>query len=372
MFQRHMLRLHHRIPEVHFAAGVDGNPVSTKEYLHGVGCQPQIYLFSNKIVRNGILVHSIADQIIVTHFQIRRPNGGLIRLAGKRLHEFLFFLQICLPAASGALLEVPVIQFLQLFRNSILRFLHREELSAPQGSEDPGRGKVYAALGVGFVLRVVHSGRNDGGAVIFCQLLISAVQDGFVASVLGNTGLEIVGYQQPSYTAEIIVGMDMAGDPVLQLHIVTDFRIGKAAAGQDSHEQVRLADLTGDRIMDIQSCTGPVHLHSIAGLVLDTHGCLGHIGPTAILFTKIGVHVRHRTFCLALGTVFLPKNGEINTLFSQFSVDICIVGNCIQNGFLILLREQQFYEHLIGNIFRQRPADPGLFCRVQHLSNGMV
>lgn len=44
----------------------------------------------------------------------------------------------------------------------------------------------------------------------------------------------------------------MAVDPVFQLHIVAGFRIGKAAAGQDGHKQIRLGYLAGNRVMDIQ------------------------------------------------------------------------------------------------------------------------
>lgn len=134
--------------------------------------------------------------------------------------------------------------------------------------------------------------------------------------------------------------MDMAGDPVLQLHIVTDFRIGKAAAGQDSHEQVRLADLTGDRIMDIQSCTGPVHLHGIAGLVLDTHGCLGDAGPFTVFLAELRKHVRLLAFIVAFTAVLLPQQGQGNAVLCQLTVNVRIVRFNVQANTLVLVREE--------------------------------
>ena len=116
---------------------------------------------------------------------------------------------------------------------------------------------------------MAHSRGYNRGAVILRHLLVGSVQDGLIPGILCNAGLEIVRDQQPCHTSEVIVGMDMTGYPVLQPHIVASLSIGEAAAGQDGNEQIRLADLSGDRTMDVQRITDPVNLHGVTGLMLD-------------------------------------------------------------------------------------------------------
>ena len=147
--------------------------------------------------------------------------------------------------------------------------------------------------------------RNNSGVVVFGHFLVCPVEHGFRPGILCNTGLKIVRHQQTRHAAKIVVGMDMADDSVFQLHIVAGFRIGKAAARQNRNKQIRLGDIPGNRVMDVQGCAGPIHLHGISGFVLDVHGGLCCSGPLTVLLTVLGVHVGHIAFRSAFGAVFL-------------------------------------------------------------------
>ena len=151
-----MLCLYHRLPAQYLASNMDSHTAAPEEHLHSIGCQPQIHLFSNKIVGDRILVHAVTDQIIIACFQIRRPNSRFVGLTGQRTHEFLFFLQVGLPAAAGAFLKVAAIQFFQFFSDTSLRFRYRKELPVPQSGKNPGGSELDAALCVGLVLGTAY------------------------------------------------------------------------------------------------------------------------------------------------------------------------------------------------------------------------
>ena len=247
-----------------------------------------------------------------------------------------------------------------------------EELPVPQSCEDPCGGKFHAALCMGFVLWMADPCRNNRGVVVFGHFLVRPVEHGFRPGILCNTGLKIVRNQQTGHTAKVVVGMDMAVNPVFQLHVVAGFRIGKAAAGQNGHKQICFGYLTGNRIMDVQGCTSPVHLHDISGFVLNAHGGFCRSGPLTVLLTILGVHVGHSTLRLAFGAVLLPEYRQIHPLPGQLCMDVGIVRQNIQGRFLTLLRKQQLHKHLVGAVLRYWPADSGLSCCVQNLPDGVM
>ena len=219
---------------------------------------------------------------------------------------------------------------------------------------------------------MAHSGGYNGCMIILRHLLVSTVQNSFIAGILCDTGLEIVRNQQTGYTTKVVIGVHVAADPVLQLHVVAGFRIGEAAAGQDSHKQICFAHLASDWIMDIQRISCPVHLHSVTGLVLDPHGCFRHSGPLAVFLTILGVHIGHCALGAALAAVFLPENSQICAFPSQLCVDVRIVRNDIERRFLVFLWEQQFHEHFVGHGIRQWPGDSGLLSRLLDLTDRVM
>ena len=105
--------------------------------------------------------------------------------------------------------------------------------------------------------------------------------------------------------------MGMAKKPVFQLHIVTGFGIRIAAAREDCNKKIRLGDIPGNRVIDIQRVAGPVHLHGISGLVLDPHGGFRDPGPLPVFFAELRVHVRRGALVFAAPAIFRPQQCQI-------------------------------------------------------------
>ena len=81
---------------------------------------------------------------------------------------------------------------------------------------------------MGLIFWMFYSRGNHSGIVVLGKLLIAAVQNGFIARVLCYTGLQIIRYQKPCYSAEIFIGVNMAGKPVLCLHVRASLCVCKA------------------------------------------------------------------------------------------------------------------------------------------------
>ena len=111
---RHMLRLNHGLTPSLFQSHMDGDPgLLVKDFHHALR-QLDVHSFADQVVRNGVLVETVTDQIVIANFQ-RKPCGRLIRMNRKRLHERFFFLFVGrTPAACAGLLEWTAVQFLQL------------------------------------------------------------------------------------------------------------------------------------------------------------------------------------------------------------------------------------------------------------------
>ena len=56
----------------------------------------------------------------------------------------------------------------------------------------------------------------------------------------------------------------------------------------------------------------------------------------------------------------------------KLCADVGIVWQRIEGSLLVLLREQQLHEHLVGDVLRQRSADPGPLRRIQDFADGVV
>ena len=81
-----------------------------------------------------------------------------------------------------------------------------------------------------FIPGSFHSRGYDSGIVVIGKFRITAVYDGFQPSVLRDTGLEIIWYQEPWYPVKILICVHMTEKPVLGLHVTAEFCIGVTAA----------------------------------------------------------------------------------------------------------------------------------------------
>lgn len=112
--------------------------------------------------------------------------GCIVKRIGcsrKRKHKFLFFFQICAPAASRALLERTVVQVLQLLFHSPLDLSNREKLLIPKFGRNPCGCELYCSLSEAFVFRMANTSGNDCCAVILSYFLVATIQCSFITGV---------------------------------------------------------------------------------------------------------------------------------------------------------------------------------------------
>ena len=88
-------------------------------------------------------------------------------------------------------------------------------------------------------------------------------------------------------TAEILIGVYMAEQPVFGLHVAAELRINIAAAGKDPYKQVCGNRFPGNRIFNWQSPACPVHFHGISGFMMDPHSGFGFFCPCPVNVTKL-------------------------------------------------------------------------------------
>ena len=99
----------------------------------------------------------------------------------------------------------------------------------------------------------------------------------------------------------------MAQQPVFQLHVRTRFHVGISAARKYRDEEIDRRALAGYRIPDRERIPGPVHLHNVAGLVLDAHRRLRNLCPLPVLVPELGAHVRSLVDFCAVTAVLAPE-----------------------------------------------------------------
>ena len=204
------------------------------------------------------------------------------------------------------------------------------------------------------------------------KLLITAIEHHIIAGVGNDTGLEVVRNQEPGYTVEVIVGVDMAQQPVFCLHIVTGFRIDVAAARQDGYKQICGALFACYGVEYGNRITCPIHLHGVTRLVLDAHGGLGDPRPSAVLLSELSGLVRRPATLMALLAVLLPQQGHGHTALRQLLVNVGVIGLYVHRDSLVLVREEQEFKLLVRYIRVDGPADLLLMCSVQYGLDGVV
>ena len=93
---------------------------------------------------------------------------------------------------------------------------------------------------MGFILRMLHLGRKDSGAIMLCKFLVAAVQYSLIPGIVLHTSFKIARDQKTHHSSKIVVGMNISLEPILNLHVIAEFCIGKTTAWQNSDKQVAL------------------------------------------------------------------------------------------------------------------------------------
>ena len=253
-----------------------------------------------------------------------------------------------------------MVKGLQFLSDGLIQFCEGQELAVTQGCQDPGGDHAHGALHKGLVLWAAGPGWEDSGAVVLRHLLVGLVEHRFRPGVLDYTGLEVVWCEDAGNTVEIPVGVDMAGDPSLLFHVQKGLCVGIAAVWQHSNEQVGIQPLPGVCIHQSCRLAGPIHLHGLAGLVLQMHGGFRFVDIVCIILVELSGFVGQLSVLTALLAVFHPQQTQGDAALLHLTVYPLVVRH------LILLPLCSGGIQLSGDFFCAAVLDlvPGklLFC----------
>jgi len=182
--------------------------------------------------------------------------------------------------------------------------------------------------------------------------------------VLLHTGFQVVALDDPGDTTEVFVGVYMCSSPGLLVHGEKGFYIAVAAVRKRCHEHIGRDDLTSVRVNNGGSVASPVHLHDLAGLMIQVHGGFGLCQIVGVILIELGGLVRELARRAALVAVFQPQQVQGDTTALELLVDIGVVRHLV-DGFGGAGREQTLRELLVRHFFRQRPLQAAVRCTLQ-------
>ena len=101
----------------------------------------------------------------------------------------------------------------------------------------------------------------------------------------------------------------------------------------------------------------------------DAHGRFRNACPTAILLAELRVHIWDSARIANLDAVFFPQKRERNAFLCKLFVDLRKIRLRVRTRQSVLSRVKKLLNHLVGNVFTQRPGDPGFLRLVEHIGD---
>ena len=165
--------------------------------------------------------------------------------------------------------------------------------------------------------------------IVLRHLLVGLVEHSLCPGILDHTGLEVVRCEDAGDSAKIPVGVDMAGDPGLLLHIQKGLCVCIAAVWQHRYKQICFQPLPG--VCVHQSCrlASPVHLHGFTRLVFQMHGSFGFVDIVRIILVELGGFVGQLAALTTLLAVFHPQKAQGDAALLHLSVHPLVVWHLV-------------------------------------------
>ena len=123
-------------------------------------------------------------------------------------------------ARTFQLLKRLLIEFLQKRRHSVIELSHIEKAMVAQCGQDLPLGDQNAPLHLRLIAGLLFAGRDDHGAIVFGQFLVTAVQQRFVTAGTNDPGLEIIRNRDSTDALKESPSMAMSSKPSAQLLVV--------------------------------------------------------------------------------------------------------------------------------------------------------
>ena len=160
---------------------------------------------------------------------------------------------------------------------------------------------------------------------MFRHFVVRFVESHFASSVRNNACFQIVALQDTRNAAVIPESVHVSGDPALLIHGKERFHVGVPAVRQRRDKHVRRNRFTGIRVDDRRGISRPVHLHDLAGLVVQVHRRVGFNCVVTVMLFELRQLIRQFAFLSALLAVFEPQEIQRDAVFLQFLVNVLIV-----------------------------------------------
>ena len=238
----------------------------------------------------------------------------------------------------------------------------------PQTPKDAALGEADPVLDLGLVLRPAWPGRQDADAVVRGHHPVAAVQLGIVERGLVHARLQVVDHDQAGHAAEEAEHPDVRANPVWQGLGPGRLGIGEVRGAEHGDEDLRLAHLAGVRIGDRDLLAGIVDEDLVAGIVI-----LPHARRQPAL--EAAEQLAEATVAVPVGLdrpVFFPEHHHGDAGLLQIDDQLGPVG--LRAAAEARLDpgpgEQPGLEGIVGEIARQRPAQPHVRGARQVLLNG--
>ena len=179
------------------------------------------------------------------------------------------------------------------------------------------------------ILGLSGPGRDNGSSIMLRHLLVRFVDHGFVFCVLYDAGFKVVRREDPGYTAEEAICIDMGGDPGILLHVQKSFRVGITGVRKNRDKQICVHLLTRIGIHDVCRLTGPVHLQGLTRLVFQSQGSFGFVDEVGVVLVELGGLIRQLAVCAALLAVFHPQQTQRYAALLHLLVDVFVVRHLV-------------------------------------------
>ena len=141
------------------------------------------------------------------------PLGVLIGLSrkglkGRFINGFIEFF-----TCGIELLEPTIVELGEFLTDRFVQFCQAEESMISEGCQDPALSHKDSGFHLGLVPGFSWPCGNDGGAVVFSQVLVGRVDVRLIAAGVGYPRFQIIRDEDVGYATEELEGMDVGSYP---------------------------------------------------------------------------------------------------------------------------------------------------------------
>ena len=150
-----------------------------------------------------------------------------------------------------------------------------------------------------------------------------------IAAVVNGRGT-VVGNQQFGNAAEILIHVNMRGNPRRLLLVEESLDVGILAIAQNADENKCFRRLAGVWIGDVCGITRPIDLNLFARLPVDMHGGAALLLVLLDVIAKLGIHQRHFARQAAFLQVLRPQQLLVDAVALKLPANVCKIGHFVR------------------------------------------